>query len=669
VAAQQADAPQKAVAKEPGVAVVPKPQPAAPKSETADPVVYRGRVLDPEGKAVAGAKLYLTGGEHASPECATTGPDGRFEFTAPKAKFGWYTVVAATAADHGAGWVKVSPGGKRDDLTLRLVADHVLITGQIVDLEGKPVPGATLTVLEIRAAPGEDLGPWLEAAKAKKGLTYDLEYKYLPRHTVALSPKVTTDAEGRFRLTGIGRNRIVRARLDGPTIASQEFCILTQPGKPIEVTHNKGDPEHGDPGTVTTYYGADFRHAAAPTRPIIGVVRGKDTMKPLPGVTVGSHTKAFSPNYFGTVYPIVRTTTDAEGRYRLTGMPKGEGYTIAAIPGSDQPYVAIHKCVPDTPGLDPVTVDIELKRGVWIEGQITDKVTGKPVKARVEYFALHSNPNLRDYPGFDGTSLIGDRAVGSKEDGSYRVAGLPGPGLVAVWPPKSHYLRVPDRDDEFRAEEGFLSVAPVSFTYKSAFCALARIDPAKGVDAVRRDITLEPAWTFTGTVLGPDGKPLAGARCCDLNRGYWVPWWEVEPMKTAEFTGGFNPHHPHDILFRYTEKGLIGVARPPKENGGSVTVRLEPGAAVTGRLVDSERKSRAGVELEVSFRQKGWESWLDYSAERVKTDREGRFGIAALLPGYEYRLADDTGELPFGSGLHSGQTQDLGDVQLKGKKE
>src|SRR5262249_15574494 len=154
------------------------------------------------------------------------------------------------------------------------------------------------------------------------------------------------------------------------------------------------------------------------------------------------------------------------------------------------------------------------------------------------------------------------------------------------------------------------------------------------VDVVKRDLTLDPGWTFTGTVLGPDGKPLAGARSFGLhNRG-----WNHETMKTAEFSViAFNPRAPRDVLFRHLEKGLVGVAQPPEKNGGSVTVRMGPGAAVTGRLVDAEGKSRAGVELEASFRPKkgrGW--WEDYSSKPIRTDQEGRFRIEALLPGYSF---------------------------------
>jgi hypothetical protein len=148
-----------------------KPQVADDK----DSIAYGGLVLGPDGRPIPGAKLYMTlayGGAwrpDPSPHYATTGPAGRFTFTVPKAKFDdRYTFVAATAANYGAGWVEVSADGKRDDLTLRLVEDDVPITGQIVDLEGKPVAGVTLRVVQINAAPGEDIGPWLEAAKDKK---------------------------------------------------------------------------------------------------------------------------------------------------------------------------------------------------------------------------------------------------------------------------------------------------------------------------------------------------------------------------------------------------------------------------------------------------------------------------------------------------------------------
>ncbi len=384
-----------------------------------------------------------------------TGPDGHFQFTVPKAEFeNRWTVVTATAPLHGPGWAVVPAGEKRDNLTLRLVKDDVPITGQIVDLEGKPVTDATLRVQRINAAAGEDLGPWLVAAKGKKGPDFELKKKHFKSETIALTPTVSTDASGHFTLTGIGRNRLVEAQLEGPTIVTQVLHILTRPGETIELVHDKGNPEQGEPRTFATYYGANFRHVASLTKPIIGVVRDKDTKKPLAGVTVRGYARVITPGHLDSRdLDMMRTTTDAQGRYRLIGMPKGEGFKIVAIPGNDQPYVVCPKDVPDSPGLEPVMVDFDLKRGVWIEGKITDKVTGKPVKTSVEYFSVYSNPRLRDYEGFDSAMIF--RMVSSREDGSYRVVGIPGPGLLVVWR-ESHYLLAEERDDEEGVDEAYL---------------------------------------------------------------------------------------------------------------------------------------------------------------------------------------------------------------------
>ena len=369
-----------------------KPQQRKARVEQ-ESVTYSGQVVDARGKPVHGAKLYLTaawGYPHEpspSPEYATAGPDGRFSFRAPKAKFGEQpSVVAAFAANRGVGWVKVPADSKKDDLKVQLAQADVPVAGQIVDLEGKPVGGATLRLMQINAASEHDFSSWLEACKSKKGLSLELEQQYLKEYTIAVPLQVTTDAAGRFKITGIGSNRLIRVQLDGPTITSQHLCILTRPGEPIQVTEHEGNPDFHEPSTVTTYYGATLRHVAAPCKPIVGVVRDKDTKKPFAGMTVRSHALTISRG-LRHEFDLVQTTTDAQGRYRLTGMPKREGNLIVAIPDEELPYLATHADVPDSPGLDAVQVDIELKRGIWIEGRITNKVTGEPFKGSVEYFA------------------------------------------------------------------------------------------------------------------------------------------------------------------------------------------------------------------------------------------------------------------------------------------
>lgn len=641
-------------AEQPTVAI---PQPTIKDDNT---VTLSGQVVAPGGKPVAGAKLYLTpwwgydGEPFTETHRATTGADGRFAFTAQKARFSDPAFVSATAPNFGVGFVGIRGREKRTDLTLKLVADDVPITGQIVDLEGRPVVGATLRVLEIKASPDEDLGPWLEATKNKSShqpiRSTDLEQKYLSRYTTAPPASVTTDATGRFRLTGIGRERLVIVQLDGPTIASQYLRVRTRPGEPFDVQWLEAGLDYGQPSLNHTYFGTDFRYAAGPTRPIVGVVRDKDTKKPLAGVAVQSEKVAHNPSHG---WHIVRTATDAEGRFRLVGMPPGAGNKIKLVPPADMPYVSPTLEVPGTSGVDPVTVDVELKCGVWIEGRLTDKATGQPLQGGLIYVVDSDNPNVGDYLGFRG----GQPGVQTKDDGTYRILGLPGPGQLLVWQ-EPNYLRGADRDDEDGQAEG------VVYLPRGNFGAFARVNLPKGAESARRDLTLIPGWKFTGTLVAPDGKPLVGAWACGLET---YGWWGQAQQTSADFTvGQFNPRKPRPVLFRHPDSGLIGVAEPPKENDGSVTVRMTPGAAVLGRLVDPDGDPLAGSEIQLELRlpRKGLEG-TSYIPKSLKTDAAGRFRIDALFPGYEYTLRARKAERRFGTDLRAGETKDLGDVRTR----
>jgi RNA polymerase sigma factor (sigma-70 family) len=655
----------------------------ATKEETA---VISGRVLDPDGKPAAGAKLYLTlsvfylARPAPSPVYATTGVDGRFQITVLRAQFRTHdTVIVATAKGFGPGWVEVNTQEKNEGLSIRLVRDNVPITGRIVDLQGRPVPGATIRALHVRASPQDDLGPWIDAVTHKKGTSYQLERHYLPRALMSpevpeLPQKVTTDTDGYFRLSGLGGERLVTVRLDGPTIASQKLSILTRPGQTLQLPAYDAIPEFGTQGLTTTYYPASFRHAAAPTRPVIGVVRDKDSRKPLVGVMVQTFQLANDPTFSGREF--IQTATDADGRYRLVGMPKGKGNKILVAPTDNQPYLVAAAEVADTAGFDPVTVDFELKRAIWIEGKLTDKATGKPLRGDVYYFARIGNQHVRDYAGYDPLNNLLTWNV--REDGTFRVAGLPGPGFLAVQS-GDHYLLGRERDDADGTKDRITKTTPVQVGTE-AYNALAPIEPPNRVEVFRRDVALDPGQTLTGTVVGPDGKPLTGARTYGLTT--WSNWWRRPPLETPAFTvRAFNPRRPRAVLFLHPEKRLVGVLEPPKDPAAPVRVRLGPGATVLGRLVDADGRPRASVELSLDIRLRQRNLWAEYlSGEvlrveyypgRIKTDENGRFRLDALLPGEQFNLSDGRATLSFGGtdwfgdGLRAGETKDLGDVQIK----
>src|SRR5262249_55050267 len=88
--------------------------------------------------------------------------------------------------------------------------------------------------------------------------------------------------------------------------------------------------------------------------------------------------------------------------------------------------------IPDTLGLEPLTADLDLVPGIPLRGRVTDRATGKPVRgAAVSYHALQPNPHVRTLP--EHNRARAEATTG--EDGSFAVAALPGPGVVAVAAP------------------------------------------------------------------------------------------------------------------------------------------------------------------------------------------------------------------------------------------
>ncbi len=258
--------------------------------------------------------------------------------------------------------------------------------------------------------------------------------------------------------------------------------------------------------TLTTYYGASFLHVAAPTKPIVGVVRDKDTGKPLAGVTIESNKLANDPVPGND---IVQTTTDAAGPLPAHGDAKGRPATkFGSCRATTSRIRASMPSCPKALAWTRLPIDFGLKRGIWIEGKVTDKVTGEPVQGSVDYFALKTNPNVRDHPGFDGT-IPPYWGIRTKQTVPFRVVGLPGPGLIAVFYTGQHLL-APDRDDEYGTKEPDLYTSPRQLGPLINYTALARIDPAKGVESVKRDVTLDPGWTLRARSSGQTVSPSSG---------------------------------------------------------------------------------------------------------------------------------------------------------------
>ncbi len=144
--------------------------------------------------------------------------------------------------------------------------------------------GATVRIASFATARDGDLTLWLDAVRS--GPTARTARQYLNRLEVpaAGSQKLTTDPQGRFRFASIGGERVVHLLLEGSTIASAQFTVVTRPIEPFPAHDPASAPGQG----TETIYGANFTYSVAPGRPVEGTVRDAKTKKALAGVIVRS---------------------------------------------------------------------------------------------------------------------------------------------------------------------------------------------------------------------------------------------------------------------------------------------------------------------------------------------------------------------------------------------
>ncbi|HEX4070775.1 MAG TPA: carboxypeptidase regulatory-like domain-containing protein, partial [Planctomycetaceae bacterium] len=326
-----------------------------PKEQSVDVNVIRGRVLRPDGKPAAGAKVLVlrqlfTVQVKRTPFAKTTaGPNGEFTLRLRKIQpadamdAGGGLSIAAEAKGFGAEWRLWGPRDVMSgEIVLKLVPE-VPIHGRIVDLEGKPVGGVRVDVLWQNKI-DDNFKPWLQEVKAADDSPFRQRLRrpvlQMPGYDDESQPPIVTDRDGRFTLTGIGADNVARLVLRGETIAHAALDLVAHSIEPVTLK--------GESGETSQLFGADVRYQAAPTQPIVGTVRDAVSGAPLAGVTIESDRLADLPLSRG-LEGVVRAVTDVQGKYRLIGRPKGEGggrgdeNLIGVIPKDDQPYFALNR--------------------------------------------------------------------------------------------------------------------------------------------------------------------------------------------------------------------------------------------------------------------------------------------------------------------------------------
>ena len=362
------------------------------------------------------------------------------------------------------------------------------------------------------------------------------------------------------------------------------------------------------------------RPTPAPTA-IEGVVRGPDR-KPVEKALVVVSPESSNPiRWLDAPEPPVSTRSGADGRFRLT--PRKNTPQTVRVEASGL-AAQVRKSV--SPG---ASLTFDLARGGTIEGVVRDGDDGRPVPgARVE--ARGSNAiGLPDDP--DAGRIV----TQTDAEGRFKLDGI-GAGM--------HTVAVRSR------QAGHAS--------RSNVRAGARVE-----------LLVFPAATVSGTVTGPDGKPIPRALVSVAGR----PFGRNSASYAADDLGRYEiagiEAGLYDVLAR--APGLAPAVAPEvvldERSEARVDLVLRPGARVVGRLVDANERPVAG-RVEVGELNGRARPYALADSLRAEAGADGRFAIAEVPQGEHALGVNAPGQAPerVELAVRAGdKVVDVGDVRLE----
>jgi RNA polymerase sigma factor (sigma-70 family) len=625
-------------------------------------------VKKPDGKPASGAAVSAWA-DRKKQAAGTTDTDGRLTLTVP-AYFPNVTVVA-TADGFAPDWIAFTPKGPgkgtkapapSTELTLQEAGPA--LEGRVTDLEGRPVANLPVVVERVgRPKPGKSLDEHIQINPKyrSRGITALFDLDSIPAEAAGLPTRLTTDKDGKFKITGVGKDRSVRITTRGETTEHLQVRVVTR----------ALDAKLEQLGAFGLH-GAVFTLRVGPMRPIEGTVRDAKTGDPVPGMQV-----------VDLIGNICEAVTDKDGKFRLVGVKKDARYWIAIGSLGEAPYFDANLMLDDSAGLGAITTDVKVHRGLVATGRVLD-ATGKPVAGHIFYDWTSTNPHLKEFPGLTGLTVRPGDWGRLDREGRYKVLVIPGPGAIGVCAsPEDAYQRLAtekelnDRGVLSAPTDALHAVTAVNFDPKDPKTLVHdfTLTAGKGRDLVIRGAggELPKKLLAVGQTEAMEAKPVVG--------------------DTIKLSGLSEKQARAVVLF--DEARTVGALAAVTGAGNEpVTIKLEKLGSVTGRVFDADGEPAAGAQVRVwllldrgkydnlpdeVFTLLGVSgivpgAWDQFTGRTVKTDKDGRFELPGLLPGQEYRLVAGFNVEKQGGELHhqrtgvtvkAGEKTDLGDLKPK----
>jgi len=317
--------------------------------------------------------------------------------------------------------------------------------------------------------------------------------------------------------------------------------------------------------------------------------RDLETNAPMPGVKITLDVGSM-PRYG----PDLEATTDASGIARFTRSLKDEIRQVRVY-ANCKGYVPQHIQLfmpSSSEESDPILFRME--KGTTIGGRVLDQ-HGKPVEGATVCVSLS-----KDYPRSRQRLNPKSESVKTDAEGRWSFPNVPAHGLSVDLAAYHH---------ECLGDKPF-------YEYTEP------IQPESALHDGSAVLRLERGTPIEGTVVGPDGKPVAGV---EVIYGDESPsaHFRIPPVETdaqGKFSLGIKPGVASSLTIRASGFGparkTLRIGTEPQQ----LTIALPAGRKISGRLVDSAGKPISFGSIEVT-------SWRSSKAlgEFLSTDTDGRF--------------------------------------------
>ena len=418
---------------------------------------------------------------------------------------------------------------------------------------------------------------------------------------------------------------------------------------------------------MPVFHGSRFHHLAGPSRPIEGAITDRDTGRPIAEVAL----KAYVANHETSA----TARTDANGRYRLLGLPTEGKLQINVQPGKGQPYLrqSVERRLRSADEF-PGRLDIPLAHGILVRGRTIDE-NGHETRASGDgsyYMPYSDNPHPRSLPSalrrlhrvrrrrarwlVRAGRRAGPRRRGPRMPGRSSYTANRGPNSGGIPPTRAATTR--------RRIAGLVRAED--------FHATVKIDPKPGAAELRRDVVLEPGLSVRGKLVDPRRPP--GHRCLGIPPDVDRPGRHRRRaagalMPPSSPPSAWTPDRPRQLWFLHRQRNLGRVVILPDPAAGPdrepITVVLQPAAALSIRPAGRRRRPRQarlpGVRRHPAPADGGRTRPPDVAHRRRRPVPR----ITGLLPGLTYTLGGDTVP-PTGVGeitVRIGEVKDLGDLK------